>query len=226
MTQAALDIYLQPKEATAVVGCIYNDSHILNRVLSRSILENVTIFAKRDSESAAKGLNEVLNNIEEKGGNIAILAHQDMFFPSGWQRRLMENVSALPGSWIVAGVYGIDKNGMHCGSIYDRRVPGLVRTQHEFPVEAMALDECCILVNMKSGFRFDEGLEGFHLYGTYAAMWAQEMGTAWIIDCPPEHYATRSFGWKPDDAFMNGWEWLKERFPGQMIYSTVYRGAD
>ncbi|GAH16219.1 unnamed protein product, partial [marine sediment metagenome] len=25
------------------------------------------------------------------------------------------------------------------------------------------------IVNMKSGFRFDEELEGFHLYGTYAA---------------------------------------------------------
>ncbi len=223
-THCIYEALKQPiKELKMMLGCIYNDMQTLNMILRRSSLGDMPVFAKCNPESAAKGLNEALDNIEKKGGDIAILAHQDIFFPAGWPRQLMEKLSALPDSWIVAGVWGIGNNGMYCGSIYDRRVPGISATKHEFPVEAIAVDECCIIVNMKSGFRFDEELEGFHLYGTYAALRAQEMGTAWVIDCPPEHYAKRPFDWRPDDDFKKGWEWLKERFPNQTIYSTVYR---
>jgi hypothetical protein len=75
---------------------------------------------------------------------------------------------------------------------------------------------------MKSGFRFDEALEGFDLYGTYAVMRAKEMGTAWIIDAWAEHYCSRFHkGWEPDDRFMAMWKWLYDRFPGQKLYSTV-----
>ncbi len=221
-THCIYEALKQPiKELKIMLGCIYNDVDILARVLNRSDLGGMTIFAKHNSESATKGLNEVLDNIEKGNGDIAILAHQDLFLPVGWQKQLIEKISALPDSWVVAGVWGIDNNGIYCGSIYDRRTPGISTTRHEFPVEAITLDECCIIVNMKSGFRFDEGFKGFDLYGTYAAMRAQEMGTAWVIDCPPEHYAKRPFDWKPDDDFIKGWEWLEKRFPTREIYSTV-----
>lgn len=210
------------KELKIMLGCIYNDRRKFETILKRSFLESVVIFAKHNPESATKGLSAALDNIEKEDGDIAILAHQDIFFPPRWQKRFTEEISKLPDSWIVAGVWGIDKDGKYCGAICDRRTPGTNTTEHEFPVEAVALDECCLIVNMKSGFRFDEGLEGFDLYGTYAVLRAQEMGTAWIINCPPEHYAQRSFDWKPDDGFMKMWKWLKGRFPNQKIYSTVY----
>lgn len=205
------------------LGCVYDDVRILNMILRRSDLGNMTIFAKHNPESATKGLNEALGSIEKTDADIAILAHQDMFFPVGWMPRLAEKISQLPDSWIVAGVWGIDKEQRHCGRIYERRTPGITASQHEFPVEAIALDECCLIVNMQSGFRFDEELEGFHLYGTYAAMRGQEMGTVWVIDCPPEHFAKRSFDWEPDDDFKKAWEWLKQRFPDQEICSPVYK---
>ena len=209
------------RELKIMLGCIYNNQHKFETILKRSHLGSMVVFAKYNPESATKDLNIALDNIEKEGGDIAILAHQDIFFPPGWRKQLMGKLLELPSSWIVAGVFGIDRTGAYCGSIWDRRSPGLNTTRHAFPVEAIALDECCIIVNVKSGFRFDEGLEGFHLYGTYAALRAQEIGTAWIINCPPEHYATRPFDWKPDDGFMKMWEWLEERFPTREIYSTV-----
>lgn len=205
-----------------MVGCLYNDLRVLDITLKKSRLDNVPIFAKYNPESATSGLNKALDIIEKEGGDIAVLAHQDIYFPVGWQKQFTEQISTLPDSWIVAGVWGIDTVGALCGAIYDRRVPGLQGTNHKFPVKAIALDECCFFVNVKSGFRFDEGLKGFHLYGTYAALRAQEStGTAWILDCPPEHFSQRSRVWVPDDDYKKGCEWLEERFPTQEIYSTV-----
>ena len=211
------------KKLRIMLGCIYNDIRKFERILKRSVLESMVIFAKYNTESATKGLNIALDNIEKEDGDIAILAHQDIFFPAGWQRQFTEEILKLPDSWIVAGICGKDMTERYCGSLYDRRLPGLTVTEPQLPIQAISLDECCIAVNMKSGFRFDEGLEGFHLYGTYAALRAQEMGTAWVIDCPPEHYTKKPFDWKPDNEFMRGWEWLKKRFPNRRICSVVYR---
>jgi hypothetical protein len=206
------------------VGCTYDDIRMIESIVKQSDLGGMVVFAKYKPESATKGLNEVLGNIEKEAADIAILTHQDMFFPVGWMERFAEKISQLPDSWIVAGVWGIDKEQRHCGAIYDRRKPGITASQHDFPVEVIALDECCLVVNMKSGFRFDEGLEGFHLYGIYAALRAQEMGgTVWVIDCPPEHYTRRTYCWKPDGAFEKVWEWLKQRFPDKEICSPVYK---
>lgn len=209
------------KEPKMMIGCIYNDIQILDVVLRHSDLGNMPIFAKQDPESATKGLNEILDNIEKQGGDIAILVHQDIFLPGGWQRQLRERISVLPDSWIVAGIWGVDKQGIYCGSICNHQTPGITTTKHEFPIEAIALDECCIIVNMESGFRFDEELEGFHLYGTYAGLRGREMGTVWVIDCSPEHYSHRAFDWRSDDNFEKAWKWLEKRFPTQEIYSTV-----
>ena len=80
-----------------------------------------------------------------------------------------------------------------------------------------------IFVNLKKGFRFDENLSGFDLYGTMCVLQAQEMGgTAWIIDAFCEHYCMRPFTWYPDKEFEESFKWLHQRFPdAKRIDSTV-----
>ncbi|MFA5261623.1 MAG: hypothetical protein WC450_10380, partial [Candidatus Omnitrophota bacterium] len=108
------------------------------------------------------------------------------------------------------------------GRLHDMRIP-LLFDYGPLPCEASCFDECVILVNLKKGFRFDEALEGFDLYGTMAVLQAQEMGgSAWIIDAYAEHYCLRPFTWIPDKVFGQRFMWLHKRFPkAQRIDTTV-----
>ena len=105
--------------------------------------------------------------------------------------------------------------GVIAGKFHDMRIPEHFDTSdvHIFPQPACCFDECCIIVNMKKGLRFDEGLDGFDLYGTLCVLHAWEMGgTAWIIDAYAEHYCLRPFTWIPDSSFQRNFKWLHEKY--------------
>ncbi len=203
-------------------GCMVNDIQRLDMVLRKSEIEDIPCYTIMDPESATKGLNKLLDIIEGKGAEIGVLTHQDSYYRKGWVEQMQSKISLLPDSWIVAGVIGKNHKGKLCGIVHDMRQPLFVGSHETLPVECCCMDECCMVINMKSEFRFDERLEGFDLYGTLAVLQAQEMGgSAWIIDAPMEHYCLRSFGWEPDEQFKESWKWLYNRFPGQQLDSTV-----
>lgn len=199
----------------------------------------------RDPESATKGLNKLLDIIDAEGADVAVLSHHDMSYRRPWLGKLEDELNRLPESWIVAGIIGKDMKGRICGVFHDTRIPSIFNTSdiHSFPVPACCFDECCIIVNMKSGFRFDETLDGFHLYGTLCVLQAWEMGgTAWIIDSGgcgikveteygplvvdvayANHHCTLPFSWFPDADFQRNYKWLHERFlKAKKIDSTVF----
>jgi hypothetical protein len=103
------------------------------------------------------------------------------------------------------------------------RIPLHFSTSHRFPHPASCFDECCIIVNLKKGFRFDERMPGFDLYGTLCVLQAKARGgTAWILDAFAEHYCMRPFTWYPGKEFEACWKWLHETFPeAGRIDSTV-----
>jgi hypothetical protein len=205
-------------------GCMVNDSRRLNMVLCKSEIGNIPCYTIMYPESATKGLNKLLDIIESKGAEIGILTHQDVYYRNGWIEQMQLQVSLLPDSWIVAGIIGKNQVGKLCGIIHDMRQPTYVGSRESLPVECFCMDECCMIINIKSGFRFDEILEGFDLYGTLAVLQVQEMGgSAWIIDAPMEHYCMRSYDWFPDEKFKKSWKWLYDRFPGQRLDSTIIR---
>ena len=215
-----------PPKFKVSFGVMCNDYHRLDMVFKQSELPGGANLVKMP-ESATKGLNQLLDVIEEKDhADIAVLCHQDMYFRNGWLDQLKSQIAKLPDDWIVAGIIGKDESGEFCGRIHDMRMPLHFATEHKFPVPATSFDECVIIVNMKSGFRFDEGLDGFHLYGTLCVLQAWEMGgTAWVIDAFAEHYCMRPFSWYPDKEFERCFKWLYERFPdARRIDSTVFMG--
>lgn len=202
-------------------GCMVNSILRFQTVLRKSPLGDCKIYAEEKAESATKGLNGLIRLIKNQGYDVAVLVHQDMYFRSGWVEKLQLELLKLPKDWVVAGIIGKNKDGFIAGSFHDMRVPAQFRSQLSRPIEAYCLDECCIIVNLKSGFQFDEGLEGFDIYGTLACLQAREIGSAWIIDCFAEHYCTRSFEWLPDNKFQKSWAWLYEKYEGKKIYSTA-----
>ena len=202
------------------IGVLVNDFGVYKRILHASDLNGCEVYACRDAPSAAKGFNKLIKMMPI---GVSIICHQDIYFPPGWLDRLNKSIRELPSSWVVAGPFGINEEGQHCGRIHDRRVPLPMDTGHTLPTKALSIDGCCMVLNKKSEFfGFSENLEGFDLYDVYATLRAREMGSAWIIDFPVEHYATRSWDWQPDAVFMKNWNWLKKRFPNERVISTCY----
>ena len=215
------------KEISISFGCLVNDICRLDMVLRQSEIDpSVQVNTIKAPTSATIGLNKLLRIIETEGGDVAALVHQDMFFRQGWISQVREQIAKLPDSWIVAGVIGKDLTGTIRGEFHDMRLPLQFHYDGEYPVPACCFDECVILVNMKKGFRFDETLEGFDLYGTLAVLQSWEMGgTAWIIDAFCEHYCLRPFTWIPENIFGKRFMWLHERFPDAPRIDTTVLGV-
>lgn len=195
-------------------GCLVNDSLRFDMVLRKSQIEGKLNYIQ-NAESATKGLNILLGKAEESGSDICVLCHQDMYFRSGWVEQMLSQIKLLPESWIVAGVIGKDASGLICGKFHDMRIPDHFDTSdiHTFPYPACCFDECVIIVNMKKGFRFDESLDGWDLYGTLCVLQAWEMGgTTWVLDAFCEHYCMRSFQWFPPEKFRKDYKWLYDRY--------------
>ncbi|MCD6329036.1 MAG: hypothetical protein J7M10_01590 [Candidatus Cloacimonetes bacterium] len=215
-------------------GVMINDIQRFNTVLRKSSLPGKVNYVM-NPESATKGLNQLLDIIEKERADVAILAHQDMYFRQGWLACVRDQLSILPESWTIAGIIGKDMQGRICGNIHDMRVVDHIDTTrvvddrtgkliHSFPEPAACFDECVLIINMKKGFRFDESLDGFDLYGTLCCLQAWEKGgTTWIINAFAEHYCTRSFLWWPGDDFKARYKMLYDRFSGKYgeIDSTV-----
>lgn len=207
-------------------GVMINDAYRFNTVLKKSDLPGELIYVV-NPESATKGLNQILDVMASEGADVAILVHQDMHFRNGWLEKVKSQLSKLPDSWAVAGIIGKDMQGRMCGKLHDMRIVDHINSSaiHTFPQPACCFDECVIIINLKHGFRFDEELDGFDLYGTLCVLQAWEKGlTAWIIDAWAEHYCMRSFGWFPGDDFKARYKKLYDKYLSmtEKIDSTVF----
>ena len=214
------------KEIKVAFGCLVNDPYRFNTVLRKSDLPGKLHYIP-NPESATKGLNQLLGIIEAEGADIAILTHQDMHYRNGWLGKVKAQIASLPESWVVAGIVGKDMEGRICGRVHDMRTVDHINTAdiHDFPHPACCFDECCIIVNLKKGFRFDEALDGFDLYGTLCVLQTWEAGgTAWVIDAWCEHFCHRPFSWFPGEDFKARYKWLYDRYQEkfQNIDSTVF----
>ena len=201
-------------EQKIAFGVMVNDQTRLDMVLRQSQIKGNMHYLDKP-ESATKGLNKLLAVMEAEGAEIGVLCHQDMFFRHDWIKQVKEQVAKLPDSWLVAGAIGKDMRGRICGKFHAMQIPNYHDTSdvHTFPAPACCLDECVLIVNLKKGFRFDEGLEGFHLYGTLIVLQAWQMGlTAWVIDAFCEHYSLRPLPFFPDESFLSGFKWIYKQF--------------
>ena len=210
-------------------GVLVNDIQRLEAVFAQSAIDpSINAHTIKMPETACKGLNKLLTIMEDEGDDIAVLAHQDMYFRAGWLSQMKRQIALLPDSWVVAGIIGKDWDGAICGRVHDMRIPLHFSTSHAFPHPASCFDECCIIVNLKKGFRFDEEMPGFDLYGTLAVLQTvcEMNGTAWMIDAFAEHYCMRSFEWYPDKKFESCFRWLYEKFPNARRIDTTVMGVE
>jgi len=214
------------------VGCIWNDKDILikNLLNSPALWESrPSLFHINNPTSAAIGLNRLISSMEGDGFELGVFVHQDVIFPEGWFYCLENCLAGLPKGWFVAGVWGLRSEGkfkVHYGKIAEGRWSKeegkfLVVGTKSLPTKVQALDECCLIFKLGKGFRFDERIGGFDLYGSEICLWAQKNRySSWVINNFVVHNTKRSWDWRPDEIFMGRVKELERSYNTEVL-STV-----
>ena len=163
-----------------------NDDSVLRACLLKSpnIEADFELLLQRGYRSAAAAYNSAL---ECAGSEIVIFVHQDVFLPAGWKERLLDALDWLTkkdSNWGVLGLYGVAKDGAHRGWVYSAGLSKMLGDSFAVPQVVRTLDEVLLVVRKASGIRFDENLEGFHMYGTDICLEAERLGFQnYVIPC-------------------------------------------
>jgi hypothetical protein len=200
-----------------VVATAVNNDDILRTNLAASPMlrdGRFPLIIKRGYNSAAKAYNEVLDQTD---ADAVVFVHQDIYLPSGWDKRLLDaigHVESLGKPWGVLGVLGVSDDSRLHGCIWC----GANEKQFGGPLPApkpvTSIDEVVIVVNRKSKARFDPQLQGYHLYATDIILNAKQMGlqsyafyapvihnslpTRWMNASYRQAYDFMRAKWRPD----------------------------
>ncbi len=198
-------------------GCLINDFETFNKNLGMSFqymkaeydLLSLKHFIVKNPTSATKGLNKLLSLGRNEEFDAICLFHQDVIFPSYWFQNLIEffryvNLNELG----CIGLWGANENGVLGGNIIDtgEKRDTIWAKMLSLPFKAICLDECCIAINLKTEFIFDEVIDGFDLYGTDVCLnFSQKGYLSLVIDNPIIHNSKRGYEFIPDEIFMKNW---------------------
>lgn len=179
-----------PTHQFCVVVASNNDSSLKHNLMASDMIssEHVPLHIERNAESAALAYN---HGIDSSTAPIIIFAHQDVYFPPGWERRLCDAITTLEKqdpNWALLAPFGMTDDGEHIGPVWSSslgRIVGRTADVHEL---AQSFDELVIVMRRASGLRFDTKLPGFHMYGTDIVQTARARGLgAYVCALPLVH---------------------------------------
>jgi hypothetical protein len=177
-------------KSLAVVAAV-NDDECLAKNLATSPLiaeQRAPLIVKRGYKSAALAYNDGLDCAD---ADIVIFAHQDVYFPRGWEKKLLSAIQSLEQrgeKWGVLGVIGADKNGSLVGGAWSNGLQLKIESKFMSPAPVRSFDEIVLILRKNGGIRFDDNLPGFHLYGADIAPTAIKAGLgAYVFDAPVIH---------------------------------------
>lgn len=199
-----------------------NDEAVLNSNLAASpvFLSNPNrLILLREQKSASIAYN---SGLDQTNARICIFAHQDVYLPLGWEKRLSDHVKRLDRTvpnWGVAGLYGIDCNGSHVGRVWDSGLGRELGGFFEEPIGVQSFDELLIIVDKNKGLRFDDRLPSFHLYGTDIAQTATSTGLeALVIHAPVVHNSLLVAGL--NGGFMHAYDYMRRKWRDTLPITT------
>lgn len=173
------------------LGAAVNDGEVLaSNLLTSSLLSDgdVQHLFVESAQSASEAYNTVLRKAISP---YIILAHQDVYLPGEFKTQLSAAICAVEETskdWAVLGVVGIDSSYTLRGRVWSNGLQREVGTRVERLTAVESIDELLIIIRRDSGLCFDEGLPGFHLYGTDIVLTALESGlSAYVFDGPVIH---------------------------------------
>lgn len=150
-----------------IVSACNDEFYLQNNLLASAVIQaGAPITVERRAVSAAAAYN---HGLDSTTAPIVIFAHQDVYFPPGWERLLLQTLADLERqdpNWALVAPYGISKEGDHVGEVWSTSIGRRLGAPFPAPVPAQSFDELVIVMRRSAGLRFDEALPGFHLYGT------------------------------------------------------------
>lgn len=173
------------------IAAAVNNHEILEACLKRSpdlLSGNLHLKIYEGYSSAALALNAGLDGADAP---IVILAHQDVYLPAGWLKRLAQQIDVIERqtpNWAVVGLYGREPSGDEVGLVWSSGLGRVLGRAGFPPTEVVTLDELVLVVRKASGLRFDEGVPGFHFYGTDIVMQGRVHGApSFVVEAPAIH---------------------------------------
>jgi SAM-dependent methyltransferase len=206
-----------PAEPLTVACCVANEATLRANLLASPCLAPGTpheVLLARGCRSIADGLNAAVARAKHRW---VVCAHQDVYLPEGWDRRLQQQLRQAEekyGPLGVAGVIGtategpVPPNGVAplVGWAVDR--DRVLRGPEPLPARAETLDELALVLPQGTPLRLDPAL-GFHFYAADLCMQARQRGQSAVavevlcfhnsqgVELPPEfHVSGRAFARK------------------------------
>lgn len=152
----------------SVVAAV-NDTQILNQNLMRSpmiVSGKVPVLTEEGCSSAGVAYNK---GMRRASSDYVIFAHQDVYFPLGWEQRLIRAIRQLEednAPWGALGVFGINSKREVVGRVWCSANREEFGETFDTPQKIVSLDEIVIVLKRSTTDQFDEDLPGFHFYGT------------------------------------------------------------
>ena len=170
-------------ELLSIVVCVSDEVILTNNLLASPELREHAhdVILLRNCPSAAEGLNLGLEKAEHP---LVVFAHQDVYLPKGWSRRLISQyrrAEQLFGPLGIAGVYGVqsrDEGFNRVGKVVDRN--HLLDETVPLPAKAHSLDELLLVAPKSTAIRFDAAM-GFHFYGADFCLSAASHGLSPVV---------------------------------------------
>lgn len=190
-----------------------NDAACLTRNLMASDLvhRGVPVHVERGAPSAAIAYNR---GLDATTAPYVIFAHQDVYFPPGWEKRLAAVIAGLEETapdWALVAPFGMSLDDRHVGNVWSTSQSDTVGVPVASPIAVQSFDELVIILRRDSGLRFDEGLPLYHLYGTDIVQIARAAGrSAWVADLPVVH--NDGFHGKLGADFTAGYTYVRRKW--------------
>jgi hypothetical protein len=202
------------------VACVNDEGQLKHNLLASPVFRPGTpheLRLYRGMDSAAQGLNR---GIREAEHDLVVLVQQDIYLPSWWPARLVEQWGAASAgdTPAIAGPFGVryrEGGRTHVGHAIDR--DHLLRSPHFLPADVDGLDELLMVVPQDTPLRFDPRL-GWHLYGTDYVLQAHAVGLrAVVLDIPCHHNSLYA---DLDDAYHHSESVLADKWPRELPILT------
>ncbi len=161
----------------SLISAVSDEAVLKSSLLNSPDIRSASaIILRKGYPSAAKAYNSA---IEEAESDVLVFAHQDVFLPETWLHDLNKTLELLSRSdpqWAVLGAWGVKASGECAGHVYCAGNIKRLGAPFEGVAEVTSLDELILILRKSSGVRFDERLEGFHMYGTDICLESRRRG--------------------------------------------------
>ena len=223
MTKENSNLAMKKQTSIAVVVAV-NDDECLAKNLAASPMiseDGVPLVIKRGYKSAALAYNA---GLEQVIADVVIFAHQDVYFPRGWEQKLLSTIEGLElegKRWGVLGVVGKDLTGNLVGGAWSTGLHLKIESKFLNPTPVRSIDEIAIAVSKNTGLHFDISLPGYHLYGTDIVQSALQAGfEAYVFDGPVIHNSVPVV--QLDSSYVKAYRHMQRKWKAELpIWTTV-----